>query len=108
RDYRDQIDVAQSVAKAQSLLIDPVPAAKKRRIEVDADYDDSDEYIPSDDEDDDRDLRENSRSDTSASRKTRKRKESDSASYPRKTIKVNPQESEKRLSNKSVESSKSA
>ncbi|CAG8627733.1 16517_t:CDS:10, partial [Cetraspora pellucida] len=83
RDYREQVDVSQSVAKAQSLLIDPVPAAKKH-------------------------LRENSRSDISASRKTRKRKESDSASYPRKTIKVNPQESEKRLSNKSVESSKSA
>ncbi|CAG8539622.1 13366_t:CDS:10 [Dentiscutata heterogama] len=72
RDYREQIDVAQTVAKAQSLLIDPVPVAKK------------------------------------LSRKTRKRKESDSASYPRKTIKVNPQESEKRLSNKSIESSKSA
>ncbi|CAG8524343.1 19252_t:CDS:10, partial [Racocetra fulgida] len=83
RDYRDQVDVVQSVAKAQNILIDPVPAAKKH-------------------------LRENSRSDTSASRKTRKRKESDSASYPRKTIKVNPQESEKRLSNKLVESSKSA
>ncbi|CAG8596661.1 13202_t:CDS:10 [Dentiscutata erythropus] len=69
RDYREQIDVAQTVAKAQSLLIDPVPVAKKRRIE---------------------------------------RKESDGASYPRKTIKVNPQESEKRLSNKSIESSKSA
>ncbi|CAG8781227.1 29574_t:CDS:10, partial [Gigaspora margarita] len=83
RDYREQVDVAQSVAKAQSLLIDPVPVAKKH-------------------------LRENSRSDTSVSRKTRKRKEPDSASYPRKTIKVNPQESEKRLSNKSIESSKSA
>ncbi|CAG8571346.1 3903_t:CDS:10 [Funneliformis caledonium] len=88
RDYREQIDVASTVAAAQKLLMDPVQTGKRRRHDIDYGTDESDDYVPSDSEEEDMEDQYIDKTEISHSRKTRKRKQTDDVTSNRKTNKA--------------------
>ncbi|CAI2164309.1 16350_t:CDS:10 [Funneliformis geosporum] len=88
RDYREHIDVANTVATAQKLLMDPVQTGKRRRHDIDYGTDESDDYVPSDSDEEDMEDQYIDKTEISHSRKTRKRKQTDDVTSNRKTNKA--------------------